>query len=88
MQFGDNTGPDRSVQADQGLCYPLTESMGTVIYIHEQRMLRSDCMDVHADLDLHCQQIVYRALLHAYISSCLVLAFHCHHCVFVVNSEF
>ena len=30
-------------QADMGTCCPLTESMATVIYVEEQRMLRSDC---------------------------------------------
>ena len=36
---------------------PLTESMDTVVYVDEQRMLRSDCIDAHADLDLCCLQI-------------------------------
>ena len=29
-----------------------------VAYVDEQQMLRSDCMDAHADLDLHYLQIV------------------------------
>ena len=31
--------------------------MDTLVYADNQRMLRSDCMDGHADLDLHCLQI-------------------------------
>ena len=34
MQFADKTGP---------ACCPLTESMDTVVYVDEQRMLRSVC---------------------------------------------
>ena len=40
------------MQADQGIHFPLTESMDTVEYVNEYRMPRSDCMDVHAQLDL------------------------------------
>ena len=39
------------VQADQGLHYPLTESMDTIVYVHKQRMLKSDCTDANVDLD-------------------------------------
>ena len=46
------------MQADQGLYCPLTESMDTIVYVNEPRMHRSDCTDAHADLDLHCPQIV------------------------------
>ena len=45
-------------QADQGPCCPHTESMDMVAYVDEQQMLRSDCMDAHADLDLRYLQIV------------------------------
>ena len=41
MQFADSAGPD------QGLRCPLTELMDTVVYVDEQGMLRSDCMDAH-----------------------------------------
>ena len=51
MQFVDNAGPD---QVDQGLHCPLTQSMDGVVYVNEQRMLRSDCMDAHVGLDLCC----------------------------------
>ena len=46
-------------QAYQRLRYhgPFTESMDTVLYVDEQRILRSDCTDAHADLDLSCPQI-------------------------------
>ena len=44
------------IQAGQGLHCPLTESMDTVVYVDEQRMLRSGCIDAHADLDCHCSQ--------------------------------
>ena len=47
------------MQADLGLRCPLTESndtavesMDTVDYVDKHRMLRSDCMDLYADLDL------------------------------------
>ena len=53
MQFEDNAGPD------QGLRRPLTESVDTVVHVDEQRLLRSDCTDVHADLDLRCPQMVH-----------------------------
>ena len=56
MQFADSAGPD------QGLQCLLTESMATIVYVYEQRLLRSDCMDAHADLDLCCPQIVYEDL--------------------------
>ena len=42
------------MQADLGLGCPLIESMGTVVYVDEKRMSRSDCTDAHADLDLRC----------------------------------
>ena len=45
-------------QADQGLRCPHTESMDTVVYVDEQRMIRSDFTDADADLDLRCPQIV------------------------------
>ena len=54
-QSVDNGGPD--VQAGLGLCCPFTESMDTVVYVNEQRMSRSDCIDAQADLDLGCLQI-------------------------------
>ena len=61
MLFADNAGPDQPAhlltQADLGLRCPLTESMDTVVYVDEQRMIRSDCTDAHADLDLRCPQI-------------------------------
>ena len=51
MQLADNAGPN------QGLRCPLTESVDTVVYVDEQKMLRLDCIDAHADLDLLCPQI-------------------------------
>ena len=45
------------MQAALGLCWPLTESVGTVDYVEEQKMPRLDCTDAHADLDLRCPQI-------------------------------
>ena len=39
-------------QAAQFLRFPLTESMAIVVYVDEQKMTRSDCMDALADLDL------------------------------------
>ena len=57
MQFANNEG-------DQGLRCPLSESMGDVVYVNKQRMLRSDCMNAHADLDVHCPQM-YKGLFHA-----------------------
>ena len=53
MQFADNTDPDQP----RYLHYPLTESMDTVEYVAEDKMLRSDCKDAQADLDLSCLQI-------------------------------
>ena len=49
MQFADNAGPD------QGLRYPLTESI--VVYVDEQKMPRTDCNVMQAYLDLRCPQI-------------------------------
>ena len=37
------------------------ESMDTVVYVDKQRMLRSDCTDVHVDLYLHCLQTAKQA---------------------------
>ena len=48
IQFADNA------QADLSLRCPLTESMNAVVYVDEQRILRSDCTDAYADLDLCC----------------------------------
>ena len=45
MNFADTAGQDQ-----------LTEAMDTVVYVFEQRMSRSDCMDAHTDLDLRCSQ--------------------------------
>ena len=52
MQFADNARPDH------GLHCPLTMTIYVAVYIDEQRMLKSDCTDAPADLDLHCLQIV------------------------------
>ena len=43
-----------NVQADQGLCCPLTESTEAAAYVDEQRMLKLDCTDAHANLDFPC----------------------------------
>ena len=58
MQFEDNKGHDQPahvpfVQADLGLHCLLTKSMDTIVCIHEQRMSKSDCMDVHAHFTGH-----------------------------------
>ena len=44
-------------QAGLVLRCPLTESMDTVVYVDEQRMSRSDCMDAHAELDLRYSHV-------------------------------
>ena len=49
MQFA-NTGSDQPAHL-------LTESVDTVVYVHEQRILRSDCTDVQSVQGLCCQQI-------------------------------
>ena len=37
MQFADNTGPDQPMhKTDPGLHCPLTESMGTLVFVDEQ----------------------------------------------------
>ena len=51
MLFADNAGPDL------GMRCPVTESMDTVVYVDKQKMLRSDCMDAHTDLDLRYPQM-------------------------------
>ena len=61
MQFADYAGPDQPGLI-QGLHCLLAESVDTVVYLNEQRMLRSNCKDLHADLDLHCLQTVYKGL--------------------------
>ena len=33
------------------------ESFDIVVYVDDQRMLRSDCTDVHTDLSLRCSQM-------------------------------
>ena len=43
MQFADSAGQDQ--QADLGLYCPLRESMDTAIYLYEQRMSKSDCIE-------------------------------------------
>ena len=55
MQFADNAGPDQPARM-QALIN-LTESMDTVVYFDEQRMLRSECSDAHTDLDLRYPHI-------------------------------
>ena len=49
------------MQADLGLSCPLTESVDTVVHVHvyvdNQRMPRSDCMDSYADADLCCSHM-------------------------------
>ena len=56
-------------QADLGLRYPLTESMDTLIYVDEQRMPRSDCINAHYDLGLQCSHMAKEPFLHvAYYS--------------------
>ena len=60
MQFCGQRRPRSAcanAQAELGLHCPLTELMNTVVYVDEQRMLRSDCTDAHVDLDLRCSQI-------------------------------
>ena len=47
-----------NAQADQGLHCPLTKSMDIVVYVHEQKLSSSFCMDVHAHLDLCCWYMV------------------------------
>ena len=56
MQFTDNAGPDQPAhtQADLGLRFPDWRIKDTIVYVDEQRMLRSDCTDAHAHLDLRC----------------------------------
>ena len=39
------------MQAKQGLRFPLTESVDTVVNVNEQKMPRLDCTDADADLD-------------------------------------
>ena len=58
MQFADNAGPDQPsfMQADKDHCWALTESKDAVVYVDQQRMSRSDCTDVHTDLDLRWPQ--------------------------------
>ena len=56
MPFAENEGLDQPAQADRGLCCSLTESVDTVRYIDEQKMPRTDCTDVHADLYIRCPQ--------------------------------
>ena len=41
-----------NAQADQGLRCPLTESVDTVVYVDELRLLKAYCTDAHADLDV------------------------------------
>ena len=57
------------MQADLGLHCLLTESkdtvvdsMETVVYVHEHRMLRLDCTDAHADLDITLPANCIRAI--------------------------
>ena len=47
-----------SVQSSTRLqCSPLTESMDTIVYVDEQRLFRSDYVDAHDHLDLHCSHM-------------------------------
>ena len=57
IQFPDNMGPLACIQADQDFCCLLTESINIVVYVDKQTMPRSDCMVVHADLDLPIHMI-------------------------------
>ena len=58
VQPVDNAGPDQPAH----MHCPLSESMATIVYVEKQRMLRSDCMDVHADLDLHNSGFIHVGL--------------------------
>ena len=51
-------------QADQDLHCPLTKSMDSVVYVDEQRMIRSDCTDTHADLDYRCLHMTLEPFSH------------------------
>ena len=42
---------------DQALCCPLSESMATIVYVDERGQLRSDCTDMHANLELPCSHM-------------------------------
>ena len=44
------------VQISLRNCFPLSESVDTVVYDYKQKIPRLDCTDVHADLDLRCPQ--------------------------------
>ena len=54
-----------TMQAHQGLRCPLTESMGTIVYVDRQKMHRSECTHAHADLDHTLSAYCIRAFFHA-----------------------
>ena len=61
MQFVDNKGTDQTVHKRRliwAFVVRFTESVDNVVYVDEQRMSRSVCIDVHAHLDLRCSVIV------------------------------
>ena len=62
-------------QADQGLHCPLTKSMDTIVYVIT-RMPRSDCMDLHAHLDLCCLHMAEGSFPHVthLIYICIIIA--------------
>ena len=64
-----NWGECRFTQADQGLRYPLAESMNTVVHVcvDGQRMSSSDCTGEHAHLDLGCSPMVQYSFHDGYI---------------------
>ena len=87
----------RTTQAQislQGLCCSLTESMFTVVYVDEQRMLRSDCTYAHADLDLSYPQIC-KGLFHALCIICkyliciypVTIYHHLHSFIYIISSD-
>ena len=54
---GQHSAGSAFAQASLGLRCPLTESMDTVVYVDQQRMPKTDCMDALAHPDLRCSHV-------------------------------
>ena len=67
MQLANNAGPDQPAysRADQSFHCTPTEPLDIVVHVAEQRMFRSDCSDVHAQLDFRCLHMAKRPFSHA-----------------------
>ena len=60
-----NSGSSRAcIKSHLGICSPLIDSVVLYDFVSGQRRLRLDCLDVQADLGLHCPHMPEDTFLH------------------------